>query len=99
MTKKRSADRKVLRDQVKRISDPSIARLAKDAGISDPCVQRSLLSVRRVAGRVYDTVRQSMRAYLEQLLTNSLYYADHKWKKSLTLEDVKDAVDYMKNNA
>ena len=33
------------------------------------------------------------------MLTNSRYYADHKWKKSLTLEDVKDAVDYMKNNA
>lgn len=84
MKKHTKGDRRVLRDQVRRISDPSIGRIAKTVGVD------------RIASSVYEAVRTSMRAYMKDLLAHSLYYADQRWRKSLTLEDIQDAIQYMK---
>ena len=67
----------------KNVNNPAIARLGKR------------ISIKRIAKPAYDSVRQAMRRFLKEVLSNAIQYAEHRWRKSVTWDDVRDAVMYM----
>jgi histone H3/H4 len=76
-------ERRILCNQIRYVRDPCIARLGRR------------VCVKRIAKPVYDTVRASARKFLKEMLSNAIQYTEYRWRKSITWEDVRDAVQYM----
>uniref|UniRef100_A0A914HFG6 Histone H4 n=1 Tax=Globodera rostochiensis TaxID=31243 RepID=A0A914HFG6_GLORO len=68
--------RKVLRDSIKRITKPSILRLARRAGVT------------RINERVYEAVRAALRDYLSRILRDAAVYCEHARRKTMKSMDV-----------
>ena len=66
----------ILRDHLSSISQPSIRRLARRGG------------VRRISGLVYEEARKSLKAFLADLLRDTLVYTVHAKRKTVTVMDV-----------
>ena len=77
-TKKPSASRhrKVQRDNVKGITKPAIRRLARRGG------------VKRISGLMYDETRTVLKAFLTGVVTDSVAFAEHARRKTVTAQDV-----------
>lgn len=78
LQKKAGAKRhgKVLRDNIKGITKPAIRRLARRGG------------VKRISGLIYDETRTVLRSFLDSILKDSVTYAEHARRKTVTALDV-----------
>jgi histone H4 len=68
--------RKVLRDNIQRITKGSIRRLARRGG------------VRRISEGVYESVRGELRKFLELVIRDAVIYSDHANRKTIMNLDV-----------
>ena len=68
--------RKVLRDNIQGITKPAIRRLARRGG------------VKRISGLIYEETRGVLRVFLENVLKDSVTYAEHARRKTVTALDV-----------
>ncbi|KAH7720131.1 Histone core [Aphelenchoides avenae] len=68
--------RMVLRDNIQGITKPAIRRLARRGG------------VKRISGLVYDKTRGVLRAFLENVIRDSVSYCEHAKRKTVTAMDV-----------
>ena len=68
--------RKVLRDNIQGITKPAIRRLARRGG------------VKRISNLVYEETRANLKAFLENVLRDSVNYSEHARRKTVTTSDV-----------
>ena len=68
--------RKVLRDNIQGITKPAIRRLARRGG------------VKRISNLVYEETRANLKAFLENVLRDSVAYSEHARRKTVTTSDV-----------
>ena len=68
--------RKVLRDNIQGITKPAIRRLARCAG------------VKRISGLVYDDTRSVIRAFLENVIRDSVTYTQAARRETVEAMDV-----------
>ena len=68
--------RKVLRDNIYGISKPAIRRLARRGG------------VKRISGLIYDETRNVLKAFLENLIRDTVIYTEHAKRQTVTAMDV-----------
>ena len=69
-----------LRDAQEDISRAEIRRAARRGG------------VKRIAGVVYDDIRNILRDYLERIIPHAALYAEHARRKTITAMDVVHAL-------
>jgi histone H4 len=74
--------RKVLRDNIKDITNPAIRRLARRGG------------VKRISGVVYSETRDVLKVFLENLVRDSITYAEHGRRMTVTSVDVVHALKF-----
>ncbi len=67
---------KVLKDAVQGITKPAIRRLARRAG------------VKRLAGNVYDEMRDILARFTQDVLRDSVSYTEHARRRTVTSKDV-----------
>ena len=65
-----------LRDNIQGITKPAIRRLARRGG------------VKRISGLVYEETRGVLRVFLEKVIRDSVTYAEHARRKTVTAMDV-----------
>lgn len=75
--------RKVYRDSVRDISNPSLKRLVYKAGIP------------RVSGKVYEELRGVMKVYTEEVVRLAIKVAEYKKQKTILLKDVENAISQL----
>jgi histone H4 len=75
--------RPVLKDNIQGITKPAIRRLARRGG------------VKRISGLIYDEVRGVLRVFLENVIRDSVTYAEHARRKTVTSMDVVYALKRM----
>ena len=68
--------RKVLRDKIQGITKPVIRRLARRGG------------VKRLSSLIYEETRGVLKAFLENLIRDSVTYTDHARRRTVTATDV-----------
>jgi len=68
--------RKVLRDNIQGITKPAIRRLARRGG------------VKRISGLIYEEVRSALKAFLENVIRDTVIYTEHSRRKTVTALDV-----------
>ena len=68
--------RQVLRDNIQGVTKPAIRRLARRGG------------VKRISGLIYEETRAVLRVFLENVIRDSLTYAEHGRRLTVTLKDV-----------
>jgi histone H3/H4 len=68
--------RKVLRDNIYGITKPAIRRLARRGG------------VKRLSGLIYEETRNVLKAFLENLIRDTVLYAEHANRQTVTAMDV-----------
>ncbi|KAE8181238.1 hypothetical protein CF336_g8992 [Tilletia laevis] len=68
--------RKILRDNINGITKPSIRRLARRGG------------VKRISAGIYDEARGALKVFLRSAIRDSIAYADHARRKTVTSLDV-----------
>merc|ERR1719145_310677 len=68
--------RKILRDNIQGITKPAIRRLARRGG------------VKRISGLIYEETRGILKAFLENVIRDSVTYCDHARRKTVTALDV-----------
>ncbi|CAG8573479.1 3940_t:CDS:2 [Paraglomus occultum] len=68
--------RKILRENIKGITQTAIRRLARRGG------------VKRMSYDSYEEVRQALKAFLRDILKDVIVYCEHQGKKTATLDDV-----------
>jgi histone H3/H4 len=69
-------NRKVLRDNIQGITKPAIRRLARRGG------------VKRISGLIYEETRSILKVYLDNVIRDSVTYAEHARRKTVTAMDV-----------
>ncbi|KAE8216071.1 hypothetical protein CF319_g8955 [Tilletia indica] len=67
---------RILRDNIKGITKPSIRRLARRGG------------VKRISAGVYDEARSVLHGFLTRLIADSIAYSDHAKRNTVTSLDV-----------
>ena len=72
--------RKVIRESIQGITNPTIRRLARRGG------------VKRIAKPVYETVRGVLKNFLENILKDAMTYTDHARRKTVTSLDIVHAL-------
>lgn len=72
--------RRILRDNIDGITKPAIRRLARRGG------------VKRIAGGVYGETREVLKAFLTNVLRDTLTYTEHARRKTVTVMDVVHAL-------
>src|SRR5665648_620985 len=73
--------KKILRDNIQGVSNPALKRLSLKAGVA------------RLDGETYDTVRSSLREFLDNILKDAVIVKDHAKRKTLMVQDIKYALD------
>ena len=68
--------RKVLRDNIQGITKPAIRRLARRGG------------VKRISGLIYEETRSVRKVYLGNIIRDSVTYAEHARRNTVTAMDV-----------
>ncbi|CAD6932475.1 unnamed protein product [Tilletia controversa] len=68
--------RKILRDNINGITKPSIRHLARRGG------------VKRISAGIYDEARGALKVFLRSAIRDSIAYADHARRKTVTSLDV-----------
>ena len=68
--------RKLLRNNVDGISKKAIRRLARRGG------------VKRMNGLIYDEIRVALKGFLHNVIKNSVTYAEHARRKTVTTLDI-----------
>ena len=68
--------RKLLRGSIYGITKHAIRRLARRAG------------VKRISGFIYDETRRVLRAFLENIIRDTVTYTEHANRKTVTAMDV-----------
>ncbi len=68
--------RKFLRDTIQGITKPAIRRLARRGG------------VKRISGVIYDETRGVLKAFLDNVIRDSVTYTEHARRKTVTAMDV-----------
>src|SRR5687768_16129797 len=68
--------RMVLRDNIQGVTKPAIRRLARRGG------------VKRISGLVYEETRGVLRAFLENVIRDSVSYCEYAKRKTVTAMDV-----------
>ena len=68
--------RKVLRDSILGVTKPAIHRLACRGG------------VKRIAGLMYEEVREVLKVFMENVLRDAITYTEHARRKTVTAMDV-----------
>jgi histone H4 len=68
--------RKVLRDNIQGITKPAIRRLARRGG------------VKRISGLIYEETRGVLKIFLENVIRDSVTYAEHARRKTVTAMDI-----------
>ncbi|GMH80609.1 hypothetical protein TrVE_jg1300 [Triparma verrucosa] len=68
--------RKVLRDNIQGITKPAIRRLARRGG------------VKRISGLIYEESRGVLKVFLENVISDSIVYAEHGRRHTVTAMDV-----------
>ncbi|XP_032810927.2 histone H4-like [Petromyzon marinus] len=68
--------RKVLRDNIQGIAKPAIRRLARRGG------------VKRISGLIYEETRGVLKAFLENVIRDTVTYTEHAKSKTITAMDV-----------
>lgn len=68
--------RKLLRDNIQGITKPAIRRLCRRGG------------VKRISGLVYEETRDVLKVFLENVLKDSIVYAEYSKRKTVTALDV-----------
>eukprot|EP00747_Dinoflagellata_sp_TGD_P018384 gnl/TRDRNA2_/TRDRNA2_126457_c0_seq1.p2 gnl/TRDRNA2_/TRDRNA2_126457_c0~~gnl/TRDRNA2_/TRDRNA2_126457_c0_seq1.p2 ORF type:complete len:121 (+),score=22.92 gnl/TRDRNA2_/TRDRNA2_126457_c0_seq1:137-499(+) len=68
--------RKVLRDNIQGITKPAIRRIARRGG------------VKRISGLIYEETRGVLKAFLENVLRDSITYTEHARRKTVTALDI-----------
>ena len=68
--------RQVLRDNIQGITKPAIRRLARRGG------------VKRISGLIYEETRGVLKVFLENVIRDSVTYAEHARRKTVTAMDV-----------
>ena len=64
--------RKFLRDTIQGITKPAIRRLARRGG------------VKRISGVIYDETRGVLKAFLDNVIRDSVTYTEHARRKTVT---------------
>ncbi|KAE8220316.1 hypothetical protein CF319_g6134 [Tilletia indica] len=67
---------RILRDNIKGVTNPSIRRLARRGG------------VKRISAGVYDEARSVLHGFLTRLVADSIAYSDHARRNTVTSLDV-----------
>jgi len=68
--------RNILRNNIQGISKNDIKRLARRGG------------VKRINGLIYDEIRCSLRGFLTNVIKDSVTYAEHSRRKTVTTMDI-----------
>ncbi len=68
--------RKVLRDNIQGVTKASIRRLARRGG------------VKRINGLVYESVRNVLREFLRNVISDAIIYTEHAKRKTVFAMDV-----------
>lgn len=68
--------RNILRNNIEGISKNDIKRLARRGG------------VKRINGLIYDEIRCSLRGFLTNIIKDSVTYAEHSRRKTVTTMDI-----------
>lgn len=68
--------RSILRNNIQGISKNDIKRLARRGG------------VKRINGLIYDEIRCSLRGFLTNVIKDSVTYAEHSRRKTVTTMDI-----------
>lgn len=68
--------RKVLRDNIQGITKPAIRRLTRRGG------------VKRISGLIYEETRDVLKVFLGKLIRDSVTYAEHARRNTVTAMDV-----------
>jgi histone H4 len=72
--------RKILRETVQGITKGAIRRLARRGG------------VKRISGLIYETTRDVLRVFLENLIHDASIYTEHARRKTVTALDIVHAL-------
>ncbi|XP_078284207.1 histone H4-like [Rhinoraja longicauda] len=72
--------RKVLHDNIQRITKPAIRRLARRGG------------VKRISGLIYEETRGVLKVFLENVIRDAVTYTEHAKRKTVTATDVVSAL-------
>ena len=72
--------RKVIRDNIQGITKPAIRRLARRGG------------VKRISGLIYEETRGVLYAFVESVLRDAVYYAEHARRSTVTVMDIVHAL-------
>jgi histone H4 len=72
--------RRALRDNIKGVTKQAIRRLARRGG------------VKRMSGLIYEETRGVLRAFLENILKDTIAYTEHAKRKTVTCMDVVHAL-------
>ena len=73
---RRHQNTKAMKETILGITKPAIRRLARRGG------------VKRISSLVYDETRQVLRAFLENVIRDSVTYTEHAKRKTVTALDV-----------
>ncbi|KAE8969026.1 hypothetical protein PR002_g27559 [Phytophthora rubi] len=68
--------RKILRDSIQGLTNPSIRRLARRAGVV------------RISGLIYHETWAVLRVYLSSVIRDALTYAEHANRKTIMYMDI-----------
>merc|ERR1712157_277982 len=68
--------RTAMRESIQGITKPAIRRLARRGG------------VKRISGLIYEETRGVLRAFLENVLRDSITYTEHARRKTVTALDI-----------
>ena len=63
-------------DNISRISKPAIKRLARKGGVV------------RIGSSVYDTTRQILKDFLEDIIRTAILFKEHARRRTITVQDV-----------
>ena len=72
--------KKVLRENIKSISEGSIRRLARRGG------------VKRISSELYEEVRKTLKSFVEGVVRDATAYTEHGKRKTVTALDVVHAL-------
>ncbi len=69
--------RRVLRDNIKGITNPAIRRLARRGG------------VKRMSGLIYDEARGTLRVFLKNIIRDAVVFYEHSSRlRTVTVQDI-----------
>jgi len=74
------SNRRRARDTIEGVTKPAIKRLARRGG------------VKRLSGLCYDSTRDALRTFLENLIKDTICYTEHANRKTVTAADVVHAL-------